>query len=94
VDEATITRAKTAIAKRRIKANPDSQLLEDVAGLVFIEHYLSGFAASKPDYDEAKWIDIIQKTWQKMSPAAHQFALSGALRLPEPYVPLITRAVG
>jgi len=94
VDEATVTRAKTAIAKRRIKANPDSQLLEDVAGLVFIEHYLSGFAASKPDYDEAKWIDIIQKTWQKMSPAAHQFALSGALRLPEPYVPLIQRAIG
>jgi hypothetical protein len=94
VDEATIARAKTAIAKQRIKANPDSQLLEDVAGLVFIEHYLSDFAASKPDYDEAKWIDIIQKTWQKMSPLAHQFALSGALRLPEPYVPLILRAVG
>ncbi|TBR15971.1 MAG: DUF4202 domain-containing protein [Rugosibacter sp.] len=92
--EATIGRAQAAIAKRRLKSNPDSQLLEDVAGLVFIEHYLCSFVVSKPDYDEEKWIDIIRKTWQKMSDKAHQFALSGALRLPEQYIPLITRAIG
>lgn len=90
----TLERTQAAIAKRRLKHNPDSQLLEDVAGLVFIEHYMVGFVASKPDYDEEKWIDIIRKTWQKMSDNAHQFAVSGALRLPEQYVPLITRAIG
>jgi len=68
-------------------------LLEDVASLVFIEHYLLGFAAGKPDYDEEKWLDILRKTWRKMSPAARQFALSGAVRLPEALLPLITRAV-
>lgn len=92
-DEASIARVQMAIAKRRLKHNPDSQLLEDVAGLVFIEHYMASFVASKPDYDEEKWLDIIRKTWQKMSDNAHLFAVSGALRLPEPYVALITRAI-
>ncbi|MDO8314649.1 MAG: DUF4202 domain-containing protein [Rugosibacter sp.] len=91
--ESTLERTQAAIAKRRLKHNPDSQLLEDVAGLVFIEHYMVSFVASKPDYDEEKWIDIIRKTWQKMSDNAHQFAVSGALRLPEQYVALITRAI-
>lgn len=92
-DEASIARVQMAIAKRRLKSNPDSQLLEDIAGLVFIEHYMADFIASKPDYDEEKWIDIIRKTWQKMSDNARQFAVSGALRLPAQYVPLITRAI-
>lgn len=89
----TLERTQAAIAKRRLKHNPDSQLLEDVAGLVFIEHYMASFVASKPDYDEEKWLDIIRKTWQKMSDNAHLFAVSGALRLPEPYVALITRVI-
>lgn len=92
-DEAMIGRVKLAVAKRGLKRNPDAQLLEDVASLVFIEHYMLGFAASKPDYDEEKWLDIIRKTWRKMSAAAHRFALSGAVRLPEPLLPLITKAV-
>ncbi|MES2237871.1 MAG: DUF4202 domain-containing protein [Pseudomonadota bacterium] len=91
--ESTLERTQAAIAKRRLKHNPDSQLLEDVAGLVFIEHYMASFVASKPDYSEEKWIDIIRKTWQKMSDNAHQFAVSGALCLPEQYVALITRAI-
>ena len=92
-DEVMIGRVKLAVAKRGLKRNPDAQLLEDVASLVFIEHYMLGFAASKPDYDEEKWLDIIRKTWRKMSAAAHRFALSGAVRLPEPLLPLITKAV-
>jgi len=73
--------------------NPDTQLLEDVTDLVFIEHYMLGFAGQKPDYSEEKWLDIIRKTWKKMSPRAHAFALSGQLKLPAPLVPLITKAV-
>jgi hypothetical protein len=92
-DEEMIARVKLAVAKRGLKRNPDAQLLEDVASLVFIEHYLLGFAAGKPDYDEEKWLDILRKTWRKMSSAARQFALSGAVRLPEALLPLITRAV-
>jgi hypothetical protein len=92
-DEASIERAKQAVGKRGLKVNPDTQLLEDVADLVFIEYYMLGFAGQKADYSEEKWLDIIRKTWKKMSERAHAFALSGQLKLPEPLVPLITKAI-
>ncbi len=91
--EATIERVRQAVGKRALKVNPDTQMLEDVIGLVFIEHYMLEFAGKHPEYDEAKWLDIIRKTWRKMSDRAHAFALSGKVRLPEPLLPLIQKAV-
>ncbi|HEY9149614.1 MAG TPA: DUF4202 domain-containing protein [Gammaproteobacteria bacterium] len=88
-----IERVKQAVGKKAIKRNPDTQLLEDVTDLVFIEHYMLAFASKHPEYDEEKWLDIIRKTWKKMSDRAHQFALSGAIKLPEPLVPLIQKAI-
>ena len=67
--------------------------MEDVVDLVFLEHYMTGFAAQHPEYDEAKWIQIIRKTLQKMSPTAHEFVLAGKIKLPEALVPLILKAV-
>jgi len=92
-DEEMIARVKTIVSKKGLKINPETQLMEDVVDLVFIEHYMTGFAAQHPEYDEAKWIQIIRKTWQKMSPRAHEFALAGKIKLPEPLVPLILKAV-
>ena len=92
-DEETIERVKKAVGKRAIKVNPDTQLLEDVTDLVFIEHYMLEFAEKHPEYDEEKWLDIVRKTWKKMSSQAQEFALSGNIKLPEPLVPLITKAV-
>ncbi len=92
-DEVDIERVRKAVAKKSIKSNPDTQLLEDVTDLCFIEHYLVDFVARHPDYSEEKWIDIIRKTWNKMSDNAHQFALSGKLKLPESLSPLIVEAV-
>ena len=40
-----------------------------------------------------KWLEIIRKTWKKMSPAAREFALAGKIKLPEPLKPLIVKAV-
>ena len=88
-----IERVKLAVGKKSLNTNSDTKLLEDVAGLVFIEHYMLAFAAKHPEYTEDKWLDIIQKTWNKMSDQAHQFALSGELKLPEPLLPLIEKAV-
>ncbi|PKM45213.1 MAG: DUF4202 domain-containing protein [Gammaproteobacteria bacterium HGW-Gammaproteobacteria-1] len=88
-----IERVKQAVGKRALKVNPDTQLLEDVAGLTFIEHYMLPFAGKHPEYDEAKWIDIIRKTWKKLSDRARQFVLSGGITLPEPLVPLIQKAL-
>jgi hypothetical protein len=88
-----IDRVKAIVGKKDLKTNPETQLMEDVVDLVFIEHYMLAFAQQKPDYDEAKWILIIKKTWDKMSNRAHEFALAGKIRLPEPLVPLILKAV-
>ena len=90
---ADIERAKQMVGKKGIKSNSDTQLLEDVVDLVFIEHYMLAFAGKHPDYSEEKWIDIVQKTWKKMSESGQQFALSGAIKLPQPLIPLIQKAL-
>jgi hypothetical protein len=92
-DKSECDRAWQAVAKKNIKGNPDTQLLEDVTDLVFLEHYMLGFVGKHPDYDEAKWIEIIRKTWNKMSSGAQQFAVSGAVILPQSLTPLIHKAV-
>lgn len=92
-DDAMIEQVKAAVGKRGLKTNPDTQMLEDVTDLVFIEHYMLAFAGQHADYTEEKWLDIIRKTWKKMSPRAHAFATSGGITLPEPLVPLILKAV-
>ena len=92
-DDAERERAWKAVAKKNIKGNPDTQLLEDVTDLVFMEHYMLEFVGKHPEYSEEKWIDIIRKTWRKMSDEAQQFALSGSVKLPEPLLPVIHKAV-
>jgi hypothetical protein len=92
-DEAMIARVKTIVGKKELKTNPETQMMEDVVDLVFIEHYMLAFAGQHAEYDEDKWIIIIQKTWNKMSERAHQFALSGKIKLPEALVPLILKAI-
>ena len=88
-----IERVKLAVGKRALKTNPDTQLVEDVAALVFIEHYMQDFAARHPEYDEEKWLKIIRRTWDKMTQQGQAFALSGALELPQALVPLIRKAI-
>lgn len=92
-EEEALDRVRKAVGKRGLKINPDSQLVEDVAALVFIEYYMLPFAEKHPEYDEEKWIDIIKKTWKKMSEDGQAFALSGKVALPEPLVPLIQKAL-
>ncbi len=92
-DDAMIERVRQVVGKRGLKVNPETQMMEDVVGLVFLEHYLAAFAAQHPQYDEAKWLDILRKTWKKMSSAGHEAALS-KIKLPEHLTPLIVKAVG
>jgi hypothetical protein len=92
-DDEMIGRVKKIVGKKGLKVNPETQMMEDVVDLVFLEHYMTEFVAQHPEYDEAKWIPIIRKTWEKMSKRAHEFALSGKIKLPEALVPLILKAV-
>jgi hypothetical protein len=76
-----IERVQSLIRKERLKRDDDAQALEDVACLVFLEHYFSAFAAK---HDDEKLIGILRKTWVKMSAtgqdAALQLPLEGAAR--------------
>jgi len=91
--ENDIEQVKNAVGKKAIKRNPDSQLVEDVASLVFIEYYMLAFAEKHPEYSEEKWIGIILKTWNKMSDSAHEFVLAGKIALPAPLQSLIVKAI-
>ncbi|HEY8118704.1 MAG TPA: DUF4202 domain-containing protein [Methylophilaceae bacterium] len=74
-DNAAIVRVCSLIRKEGLKTDPEVQMLEDVVVLVFLESYLEEFVSSHQGYDEAKFIDILRKTLNKMSPQGRQAAL-------------------
>ncbi len=71
-DDEFISRVKKIILKKLIKKNEESQLLEDAICLVFLEYYFDEFAEK---HTKEKVIDILQKTWVKMSEKGHEAAL-------------------
>ena len=70
-DEA-IARMRSIVRKERLKLDPLGQALEDVACLVFLEFYAPAFFAK---HEDAKVLDIVRKTWSKMSAAGQAAAL-------------------
>jgi hypothetical protein len=87
-DDVTVARVQGLVRKDRLKQDPDSQTLEDVACLVFLENYFADFAKQ---HDAAKVIDILRKTWKKMSPAGQAAAL--ALEMPAAAHELVEQAL-
>ena len=92
-DDAFVDRVKQAVGKRALKVNPTRSCSKTSPTLCSSSITCWPLPRSIPEYDEAKWLDIVRKTWKKMSERAQEFALSGAVRLPEPLVPLIQKAV-
>ena len=86
--EEDIQRVRQLLLKDPKDDSDEAQTLEDVACLVFLDHYFAPFAAK---HDDSKVVDIVRKTWHKMSPQAHQAAL--ALNYPEPLLALIETAL-
>ena len=84
----TIQRVKDLLLKRSLKRDDEVQTLEDVICLVFLEFYMADFATK---HDEEKLIDIIKKTWNKMSSKGHESALK--LPLSESILTLIGKAL-
>ena len=70
-DEGTVGRVQAIIRKDKFKVDPWAQLLEDVACLVFLEHYFEAFAGGQ---DRDGMIRILRKTWSKMSAAGRKAA--------------------
>jgi hypothetical protein len=69
-------RVGALIRKERLKSDPEVQMLEDVACLVFLAHYLDDFMGKTA---LEKLPGILAKTWNKMSPAGRDEALKLAL---------------
>ena len=84
--------AATWVSKTGLKTNPGTQALEDAACLVFLENEIEAFAAQHADYPREKFVDIIRKTWKKMSPRGQEMA--GTISLPPAISALVTEAVG
>ena len=68
------------LIKKRLKSDPEVQLFEDAICLTFVENQLADFADK---HDDAKLIDVLRKTWAKMTSAGHQQARALLDRLPQ-----------
>ena len=86
-------RVETIITKRKLREDEDTQLLEDVACMVFLERYFAGFFEDNPDFDKEKWLRIVRRTWGKMSPRAHEAALKLAEGMPAHLLELLQEAL-
>jgi hypothetical protein len=71
-DEPTIDRVRSLLKKERLKTDPETQALEDVICVVFLENYFADFAAK---HAEEKVIHILRRTWAKMSPVGRDAAV-------------------
>lgn len=89
-DEISISRVKSLIKKERFKTDSESQMLEDVVCLVFLENYFSDFSKEHMD-DNEKINRIIKKTWNKMSDKGRELAQE--IDLPSEAKSLILKAL-
>ena len=86
-----IDRVQFLLRKEKRTSDAEAQCLEDVASLVFLQYYFAEFN-DKYQYTDEKIIDIVQKTWRKMSDKGHAAALK--LPLPEREQKLVGAALG
>jgi hypothetical protein len=89
-DAETIARVRDILTKKRLRSDPDGQLLEDAVCLRFLEDELAEFARGKGAEDV---VGIIRKTWDKMSERGHAAARALLPALPQDIAALVARAV-
>ena len=88
--EDTIRRVQELVQKLRLKLDPEVQLFEDAICLVFLGNELVDFVGK---HEEQKIIEILQKTWRKMSPQGHRVALELVETLPPEAREVVGKAV-
>lgn len=67
-----IQKVDDLLNKRRLKTDEETQTLEDVICLVFLKYYFDEFITK---HDEAKLVEIVKKTLNKMSGQGREAAL-------------------
>jgi hypothetical protein len=88
-DDATVERVGDINRKRALKLDPEVQAMEDALCLAFLEHEIDDFAAK---HSPEKIVDILRKTWSKMSPRGHDLALG--IPFSPPVAALVATALG
>jgi len=73
-DEDVISGVDAIVRKQNITQNADVQTMEDALCLVFLEHELDAFIEKYPD--EEKAVDVLRKSWGKMSARGRDAALA------------------
>ena len=86
--EESLSKTRSLLVRKNLSSDAEGQTLEDAACLVFLQFEFGEFAA-KTELD--KMVDILRKTWKKMSPAAQREALG--LTLPSDQAALVKRAL-
>jgi hypothetical protein len=87
-DEELVAEVRRINLKQGLHSNADVQVMEDALCLSFLEYELEEFATR---YESDKVVEIIRKTWGKMSERAHVLAL--ALPLPSRSGSLVATAL-
>ena len=72
-EEEVINRVKQIVLKQRLKSDTDVQTMENALCLVFLQYQYDDLIAKTT---EEKMIDILRKTWAKMSDPGREAALS------------------
>ena len=65
-------RVAAMIRKENLKKDEETQILEDVACLVFLDDQFEEF---EKEHDEEKIVTILKKTWGKMSERGHELTM-------------------
>lgn len=87
-DPALIDRVRRILLKQNLHSHPDSQTMEDALCLTFLEFEFDEF---RHKYGPDKVLEVVQKTWKKMSPRARELGLT--LPLSAESLELVQRAL-
>lgn len=87
-DDDTIRKVQELNLKKNFPKDPECQTLEDALCLVFLQHQFSEFCTKNPD---EKVVEVVQKTWKKMSEQGRMEAMK--LQLSDKEKNLVQRAL-
>ncbi|MBK8395397.1 MAG: DUF4202 domain-containing protein [Leptospiraceae bacterium] len=87
-DSQTIERVNSINLKKNLKTDSEVQTIEDALCLVTLQYQIESFSTK---HEDEKMIDIIRKTWAKMSEQAKSEALK--LQYSERVLKLIQKAI-
>jgi hypothetical protein len=87
--DGAIEKARSLLVRKNLATDAEGQTLEDAACLVFLQFEFAEFSAKT---EPGKMVDILRKSWGKMSPAARDRALK--LKFEAAELNLVKQALG